>query len=93
MKCLFCNNEDRDNILMYGLLWACGTDYIINVQVTNIDAKSNRSKDLRKALAAHGREMMKKKCLAVKKLLVIRRLAENGEKPCFEVCGLSMPVV
>jgi hypothetical protein len=34
--------------------WARGTDCIINVLITDVDAKSNRStKDLAKVLAAH----------------------------------------
>ena len=43
-------------------LWAHGTDCIINVRVTDVDAKSTRSKDPYEVLAAHEREK-KKKCL------------------------------
>ena len=52
-------NEDRGDILIRGL-WARGTDCIIDVRVTDVDAKSNRSKDPLKVLAAHEREKKKK---------------------------------
>ena len=56
VKRLFQNNrtEDRGDILVRGL-WACGTDCIIDVQVTDLDCKSNRSKDPHKILAQHER--------------------------------------
>jgi hypothetical protein len=46
VKRLFQNNrtEDRDDILVRGL-WARGTDCIIDVRITDVDAKSQRSKD------------------------------------------------
>ena len=60
VKRLFRNNrneEDRGDILIRGLLvWARGTDCIIDVRVTDVDAKSNRSKDPHTVLAAHERE-------------------------------------
>jgi hypothetical protein len=61
MKRLFRNNrnEDRGDILIRGL-WERGTDCIIDVRVTDVDAKSNRSKDPHKVLAAHEREKKKK---------------------------------
>jgi hypothetical protein len=45
-KRLFRNNrdEDRGDILIRGL-WARGTDCIIDVRITDVDAKSNRCKD------------------------------------------------
>jgi hypothetical protein len=53
-------NEDRGDILIRGL-WARGTgDCIIDVRITDVDAKSNRSKDSDKVLSAHGREKKKK---------------------------------
>ena len=60
-KHLFRNNpnEDCGDILIRGL-WACGTDCIVEVGVTDVDAMSNRSKDPHKALAAHEREKNKK---------------------------------
>jgi hypothetical protein len=61
VKRLFRNNrnEDRGDILNRGF-WARGTDCIIDVRITDVDAKSNRSKDLDKVLAAHEREKKKK---------------------------------
>jgi hypothetical protein len=46
VKRLFQNNctEDRGNILVQGL-WARGTDCIIDVRITDVDSKSQRSKD------------------------------------------------
>jgi hypothetical protein len=41
-------------------LWARGTDFIIDVRVTDTDAKSNLSKDPAKVLANHEREQKKK---------------------------------
>jgi hypothetical protein len=51
--------EDRGNILVQGL-WARGTDCIIHVHITDIDAKSQQSKDPHKVLEAYKREMKKK---------------------------------
>jgi hypothetical protein len=62
VKRLFRNNgckEDRSDILIRGL-WTCGTDCIIDVRITDVDAKSNRSKDLIKVLATHEREKKRK---------------------------------
>jgi hypothetical protein len=64
VKCVFCNSkgmEDRDDILIRGL-WARGTNCIIDVRITDVDTKSNRSKDPVKVLATHEQEK-KKKCL------------------------------
>jgi hypothetical protein len=47
-------NEDRGDILIRDL-WARSTDCIIDVRITDVDAKSNRSKDPAKVLAAHDR--------------------------------------
>jgi hypothetical protein len=59
VKRLFQNNrtEDRCDILVRGL-WACGTDCIID-RITDVDAKSQRSKDPHKVLKAHEREKKK----------------------------------
>jgi hypothetical protein len=46
-------------------LWACRTDCIIDVCITDVDAKSQRSKDPRKVLEAHEREKKKKYLLEV----------------------------
>ena len=77
-KRLFRNNrdEDRGGMLMIRGLWARSTDCIVDVRVTDVDAKSNRSKDPHKVLAAHEREK-KKKCLgachqAISALLPVR---------------------
>ena len=61
VKRLFCNKgtEDRGDILIRSL-WARGTDCIIDVRITDVDAKSNRSKDPDKVLATHEREKKKK---------------------------------
>ena len=61
VKRLFQNNrtEDRGDILVRGL-WARGTDCIIDVRITDVDAKSQRSKDPLKVLEAHEREKKKK---------------------------------
>ena len=61
LKRLFCNNRDEahGDILIRGL-WACDTDCILDVWVTDVNAKSNRSKDPHKVLAAHEREKKKK---------------------------------
>jgi hypothetical protein len=51
VKRLFQNSrtEDRGDILIRGL-WARGTDCIIDVRITDVDAKSQRSKDPHKVL-------------------------------------------
>jgi hypothetical protein len=61
VKRLFRNNrnEDRGDILIRGL-WSRSTDCIIDVRITDVDAKSNRSEDLDKVLEAHEREKKKK---------------------------------
>jgi hypothetical protein len=62
VKRLFRNNrndEDRGDILIRGL-WSRSTDCIIDVRITDVDAKSNRSKDSDKVLEAHEREKKKK---------------------------------
>ena len=61
VKRLFRNNrnDERGNIFICGLC-ARGTDCILDVQVTDNDSKSNRSKDPHKVLAAHEREKKKK---------------------------------
>ena len=51
--------EDRGDLLIRGL-WAIGTDCIIDVRVTDTDAKSYRSKDPAKVLEAQEREKKKK---------------------------------
>ena len=59
---LFCNDrtEDRGNVLIRGGLWTKGTDCILDVRMTDLDAKSNRSRSPDKVLAAHEREKKKK---------------------------------
>jgi hypothetical protein len=47
--------EIRGDVSIRGL-WNRGTDCIINVRVTDIDAKSNLSKDPAKVLEAHEKE-------------------------------------
>jgi hypothetical protein len=61
VKCLFCNSikEDRGNILIRGL-WSHDTDCIIDVHMTDVYAKSNRSKAPEKVLAAHKQEKKRK---------------------------------
>jgi hypothetical protein len=61
VKRLFRNNrdEDRGDILIRGL-WSRITGCIIDVRITDVDAKSNRSKDSDKVLEAHEREKEKK---------------------------------
>jgi hypothetical protein len=52
-------DEDRGDLVIRGL-WARGTDCIIDVQVTDLDCKSNRSKDPHRVLAQHERAKKKK---------------------------------
>jgi hypothetical protein len=52
-------DEDRGDILIRGL-WARGTDCILDVRVTDLDCKSNLSKDPHKVLAQHERAKKKK---------------------------------
>jgi hypothetical protein len=52
-------DDDRGDILVRGF-WARGTDCIIDVRVTNTDAKSQRHKDPDKILAQHEREKKRK---------------------------------
>jgi hypothetical protein len=61
VKHLFQNNctEEHGDILVRGLC-ACGTDCIIGVPITDVDAKSQQSKDPHKALEAHEIEKKKK---------------------------------
>jgi hypothetical protein len=53
------NNDDRGDILVRGF-WTKGTDCIIDVRVTDTDAKSNRSKDPMKVLETHEKEKKRK---------------------------------
>jgi hypothetical protein len=59
--CNFCKNQGKDqgDVLICGL-WACGTDCIIDVFITGVDAKSNLSKHPDKVLIAHKKEKKKK---------------------------------
>jgi hypothetical protein len=102
VKRLFRNNsnEDRGDILICGL-WARGTDCIIDVlRITDVDAKSNLSKDPDKVLAADEEIswglprlfvvstdglLGKEAKILLKKLSA--RLAEKWEKSYSEVCG------
>ncbi len=52
-------SDDRGDLLIRGL-WIRGTDCIIDVRVTDTDARSNLSKDPHKVLEAHEREKKKK---------------------------------
>ena len=60
VKRLSCNNHNED----HGVISICGlwgrTDCILDVRVTNVNAKSNGSKTLHKVLVAHEREKKKK---------------------------------
>jgi hypothetical protein len=62
-------DNDRGDILVHGF-WARGTDCIINVCVTNTDAKSQGHKDPDKVLVQHKRE---KKCSYLEPCLKQRR--------------------
>ena len=53
------SSDDRGDLLIRGL-WIRGTDCIIDVRVTDTDAKSNSFKDSAKVLAAREREKKKK---------------------------------
>ncbi len=85
-------SEERGDVLIRGL-WARGTDCIIDVHVTDTDAKSNLSRDPAKVLEAQEREKKRKHLKDIgrevktlmKKLSAM--LAENWEKPYAEVCG------
>jgi hypothetical protein len=52
-------NEDRGDVLICSI-WANGTDCIIDVHITDIDAKSYHTKDPMKVLETHEREKKKK---------------------------------
>ena len=47
--------EDRGDVFIRGL-WDRGTYCIIDVRVTDLDAKSNRSRDPAKVLESHEKE-------------------------------------
>jgi hypothetical protein len=51
--------EERGDVLIRGL-WQQGTGAIIDVRITDLDAKSNISRAPMKVLAAHEREKMRK---------------------------------
>jgi hypothetical protein len=51
--------QDQGDVLIRGL-WAHGTNCIIDVRMTDLDCKSNHSKDPKKVLAVHKREKKKK---------------------------------
>jgi hypothetical protein len=53
------SNEERGDLLIWGF-WARGTDVIVDVRVTDTDAKSYRSRDPHKVLATQEREKKKK---------------------------------
>jgi hypothetical protein len=57
VKRLFCNNrsKDRGDVLIPGL-WTKGTDCTLDVRMTYLDAKSNKSRKPDKVLAAHEQE-------------------------------------
>ena len=60
VKRLFRNNrnEDRGDVLIRGL-WSKGTDCILDVRMTDLDAKSNKSRNPDKVLAAHEQEQIR----------------------------------
>jgi hypothetical protein len=67
VKCLFLRNnrnEDRGDILIRGL-WSRSTDCMIDVQITDVDAKSNRSEDSDEVSEAHERKKKKKQLRSV----------------------------
>jgi hypothetical protein len=78
-KRLFCNqrNEDRGDILIRGL-WKCGTEAIIDVQVTDVYVKSNRSKDPHRVLAAHEWKKHLGACLEQRRHFSPFVLSEDG---------------
>lgn len=47
--------DDRGDILLWGF-WACGTDCIVDVRVTDTDAKSYRHRDPAKVIATQEKE-------------------------------------
>jgi hypothetical protein len=53
------SDEERGDLLIRGF-WARGTDVIVDVRVTDTDAKSYRSRDPHKVLASQEREKKKK---------------------------------
>ncbi len=53
------SDEERGDLLIRGF-WARGTDVIVDVQVTDTDSKSYRSRDPHKVLATQEREKKKK---------------------------------
>lgn len=53
------NDGDRGDVLVRGL-WERGTDCIIDVRLTDVDAKSYRSRDPYKVLEQHEREKKRK---------------------------------
>jgi hypothetical protein len=61
VKCNFHKDRGKDqgDVLIRGL-WARGTNCIINVRITDVDAALNRSKDPHKVLNTHEREKKKK---------------------------------
>jgi hypothetical protein len=56
---LCSGDKEQGDILIRGF-WARGTDAIIDVHVTDMDAKSYRSKDPHKVLAPHEKEKKQK---------------------------------
>ncbi len=53
------SEDDRGDILLRGF-WARGTDCIVDVRVTDTDAKSYRHRDPDKVIATQEREMKRK---------------------------------
>jgi hypothetical protein len=58
---LTCHSQeaDRCDILIPGL-WQRGTDYILDIRVTDVDAKSNQNKTPAKVLDRHKKEKKRK---------------------------------
>jgi hypothetical protein len=72
------NNEDRGDIWIRGL-WARGRDGILDVRIAHVDAKSSRSQDPARGLAAQERE---------KKEEIPRGLPRAITSALFSVCGI-----
>ncbi len=56
-------SDDQGDLLIHGL-WSCGTDCILDVHITDTDAKTYQSKDPMKVLASHEKKKYLAPCLA-----------------------------
>jgi hypothetical protein len=57
---LSCSSDEERGNLLIRSFWARGTDVIVDVQVTDTDAKAYRSQGPHKVLATQEREIKKK---------------------------------